>query len=418
MTTQEEHLSPLPVKDDAVDDSMSFARLISTSIVVRLLVDTSVQMFNPFLPIFATGMGTDVVVMGRLVSLRSAMGIFAPIFGALADRTGYRRIMRASLLAVALALLLIGVSTNLWLVALAMMVMGLGLAGFVPTLQAYISARLPYAKRARGIGMLEYSWALTGIVGLSLMGLLIANTSWRAPFFVLSAGMLVMVWVLGALPSARTESAPVHPATGEPQPMPIGARMTRFFHLGSNAASAYGLILASVANFFAAMQLMIVYGAWLSDQYGLGARELGYVALLFGCFDLTASVSVSLFTDRFGKRRSALVGTTGALFGYLLIPWLNVALIPAVLSAALARGFFEFAVVSTIPLLSEQVPAQRGKVMTLSSAGAMTASTVAAFVAPTLYTTQGIGGVTLLSAFFAALSLTLFLTRVREADEP
>ena len=76
---------------------ISFARLISTSIVVRLLVDIGVQMFNPFLPIFAAGLNTDLVVMGRLVGLRSAMGLLAPFFGAMADRTGYRRVMSMAL---------------------------------------------------------------------------------------------------------------------------------------------------------------------------------------------------------------------------------------------------------------------------------------------------------------------------------
>jgi predicted MFS family arabinose efflux permease len=248
------------------------------------------------------------------------------------------------------------------------------------------------------------------------MGQLIEATNWRVPLFVLAAGMLVMVWVLGSLPAARA-GAPLRTTTAAPMPQPLHTRAISFFDLGSNASSAYGLLLASAANYFAAMQLMIVYGAWLAREYSLGPRELGYVALLFGCFDLTASVSVSLFTDRFGKRRSVLLGTGGALLGYLLIPWLNVGLLPAILAAALARGFFEFAIVSTIPLLSEQSPSQRGKVMSLSSALALGASTIAAFASPALYTAAGIGGVALLSGLFAGAALLLTLARVREADE-
>ncbi|HXF62132.1 MAG TPA: MFS transporter [Caldilineaceae bacterium] len=401
----------------AEERPISFVRLISTGISVRLLVDTTVQMVNPFLPIFAAGLGVDVVTMGRLVSLRSAMGLVAPVYGALADRTGYRRVMRITLLAMAAGLLLMGASTHIALAALAMALMGLGMAGFVPTLIAYLSARLPYAERARGIGMLEYSWALTGIVGLSLMGQLIEATNWRVPLFLLAAGILVMVWLIGSLPGAHDGALPRAVTADQPAPTPRN-RALSFFNLGSNAASTYALLLASGANYFAAMQLMIVYGAWLADQYRLSPRELGYVALLFGCFDLTASVSVSLFTDRFGKRRSVLLGTAGSLLGYLLLPWLNVGLLPAILGAALARGFFEFAIVSTIPLLSEQSPNQRGKVMSLSSALALSASTVAAFVSPGLYTAAGIGGVALLSGLFTAVALLLTLARVREAGEP
>lgn len=399
----------------AAGREISYVWLMAISIVTRLMVDSSVQMFNPYLPIFAAGLGTTVVVMGRLVSARSAMGIFSPFFGTYADRYGYRQVMRGGLIAAGLGLALVGLSPNVPVAVAGMILMGLGLSAFVPTLQAYLSARLPYHQRARGIGILEYSWALTGIVGLSLIGLLIAATNWRAPFFLLAAGILIMSWVFGMLPSAREDGSPAPAAPAQARPVGF-ERIVDFFRLGENAASTYSLIASSTATFFASMLIMIVYGAWLADQYGLGPRQLGSVALVFGVFDLTASVSVSLFTDRIGKRRSVIWGTAGSLFGYLLIPWLNVGLVPAVLSTALARGFFEFAVVSNIPLLSEQVPAMRGKVMTLGAAAGLIASTVAAFVAPALYTVTGIAGVAALSAGSAAVALLLVWTRVQDAN--
>jgi predicted MFS family arabinose efflux permease len=162
------------------------------------------------------------------------------------------------------------------------------------------------------------------------------------------------------------------------------------------------------------MQLMITYGLWLGDRYGLDASQLGIVALVLGLFDLSASVSVSLFTDTYGKRRSVLLGTAGSFVGYLLLPFLNVGLIPAVLGIGIARGFFEFAIVSNFPLLSEQVPDQRGKLMTLSAAISLTAVTAANFVAPSLYTQFGVTGVALMSALSAGLALRILQTRVRE----
>ena len=146
--------------------SMSFGRLITVCISARLLVDIGTQMFNPFLPIFAAGLRTDVVVLGRLVGVRSAVGLVAPLFGVLADRYGYRLVLRSALLVSAAGMAVIGASSSVPLALVGMVLAGLGTTAFVPTLLAYLSARLPYAERARGIGMLEYSWALTGIVGL------------------------------------------------------------------------------------------------------------------------------------------------------------------------------------------------------------------------------------------------------------
>lgn len=397
--------------------SISFARLVAISIGARLLVDSGSQMFNPFLPIFAAGLGIDVVVMGRLVGLRSAMGLLAPIFGALADRHGYRLIMSSALLSAAAGMLVIGTSSTILQAALGMVLLGIGLTGFVPTLQAYLGARLPYNQLARGMGMIEYSWALTGIVGLSLMGQLIAATNWRTPFFVLSVGLFFFSFAFRTLPSVRENVEPRQPtqaARSVQPPSSTWQRILGFFTIHDNAASAYATIVATMFTFYGAMQLMIAHGIWYADQYGFGPRELGYVALLFGCFDLVGSVAVSLFTDRFGKRRSVILGTTGALLGYLLIPWLNIAVVPAVLSAALARGFFEFAIVANIPLLSGQSPNQRAKVMTLSAACVFAVSTLANFTAPAMYTRFGITGITLVSAVCTAVALTLLLTRVRE----
>lgn len=391
---------------------MSFPRLILTGISARLLVDIGVQMFNPFLPIFAAGLKTDVVTMGRLVSLRSAMGLLAPLFGTLAVRLGYRRVLRSALLVGAAGMWVIGASPNAWVAAVGMVLIGLSLAGFTPTLQAYLSARLPYAQRARGMGMLEYSWALTGIVGLSLMGQLIALTSWRVPFFVLGIGLAAMTLVFRSLPPAGGTSRSTHPE----QPVaPWTARLRDYFRAGDNAISTYATMIAGALSFFAAVQFMIVHGAWYADQYSLGPRELGLVALLFGLFDLAASVSVSLFTDRFGKRRSVILGTSGALLGYLAIPWLNVGIIPAVLITGLTRGFFEFALVANLPLLSEQAPHRRAQIMTFSAAVTLSSGTVASFVAPLIYTRLGIASVAALSTALSAVALVLLITRVRES---
>ena len=73
---------------------ISFLRLISTGIATKFLIDSGFQIFNPFLPLIATGLGADLVTMGRLISVRNLVGLFAPIAGTVGDRIGYRRVIR------------------------------------------------------------------------------------------------------------------------------------------------------------------------------------------------------------------------------------------------------------------------------------------------------------------------------------
>ena len=179
-----------------------FRHILAACVATRLVVDTSIQLFYSFLQIIATGMGLDVVVLGRLLSVRSAVGLSAPLFGHAADRHGYLRVMRLALVLSAAGTFLLGSGAGFWSVAAGMVLSGVGLTGFMPIVQAYISAQLPFAQRARGLGILEYSWALAGIVGLSLMGLLFDRFSWQLPFFVLGAAILAAWALLGFLPKA------------------------------------------------------------------------------------------------------------------------------------------------------------------------------------------------------------------------
>ncbi len=395
---------------------LSVRRLMTISIITRIIVDTSVQLFGPFLPMIAQGLGTTVVTMGRLIAIRSLTGMLAPVLGSYADRHSYRGVLQFALACGGIGLLIISSSRSLWLAAIGMALFGIGFAGFVPTLAAYVSARLPYSKRARGIGILEYSWALTGILGLYMVGQIIEYSSWRTPIILLGVGMLISAAVFGVLPSARPGA--IHAATEPHLSEVVGTirRLRGFFRLGVNARSAYGAIVANCFIMFAAVQFMIIYGAWFNGEYGLTASQLGVVALVFGLFDLSASVSVSLFTDRIGKRRSVFIGLICSLAGYLLIPFLNVGLAPAVASIAFTRGFFEFSVVSNIPLLSEQVPAQRGKVLSLSSAFNMLAVALAGFTAPWFYTNRGIGVVAIMSATSAVIALVILILLVEEPE--
>ena len=395
--------------------NISFARLIGTSTAVKICMDTTVQFWSPFLSIVAAGMGTSVVVMGRLVSLRSAMGMSAPLMGLLSDRIGYRRAIRLSLTLAAAGILLVGISPNLWVAALGMAVMGLGTGSFLPLLQSYLSSRLPYALRARGLGIVEYSWALTGIVGLSAIGWLIAATNWRVPMVILSGLLLVAGWVVSRLPP--THHAEAIEAESAQRPLPVrsfGAQVRDYFSLGETARSTYATILTGALIYFAGNQLLIIYGAWLAVEFGLEAAALGTVAMVLGIFDLAAAVTVSLWVDRLGKRRGVIAGLVVSLAGFLAIPAMTTSVALAVLGIALARIGFEFAIVSYFPLLSEQAPAQRGKVMSLGSAILLAFGTAAGFTSPMLFEWGGIRNVALLSGAAVGGSLIVILTLVHE----
>ncbi len=386
------------------------AYLIILGSGAKLLIDTTIQLFNPFLIIIAAGVGISAVSMGGVVALRGMIGITAPVIGALADRIGYKKVMIVSLLVTGLGMLMAGFSRNSTVFISAMIITGTGQAGFTPNLHAYLSSRLPYEKRARGIGIVEYSWALAGIVGLFIAGYLIEEISWRAPFILLGILLIFASIVFLTLPGRKTPS--VKEETRKKIPLP--KQISLFFHLGVNAKSAWGTIAVQGLNMFSIMHIMIIHGGWLYDKYGLSPSFLGIIALIFGVSDLIASVYVSVAVDKIGKKKSVAIGVIGMTAGYLLLPLFNQGLYLAVIGLMIPRIFFEFATVSNLALLSEQVPEERGKVMSLSTTFGLMGITLASALGPLTYYRAGIAGLSLISFSAGVVSTFLILLVVRE----
>ena len=417
-----------PRADERAELPRGFARfrnILAACIATRLAIDTTTQLFFPFLRTVALGMGMDIVVLGRLVSLRSLAGLSAPLFGTAADNYGYRRIMRLSLLLTAAGMFLLGSGAGVWSVIIGMIVSGAGLTGFLPTCQAYISARLPFAQRARGIGVLEYSWALAGIVGLPLMGFLFGSFSWQLPFFVLGGAMLAGWVLIGLLPEAtagvpvvdperarRREAARKRLRSRSFTPLlvslpPLRARtVAGLFDLGPNWRAALAVIGANALFYFSQVHILIAHGAWLETEYGLVPETLGLVAFGQGAADLCGSVLVSLITDRIGKKRAVQIGMLGSLLVYVSLPLINVGLTPVVAALVLLRFVFEYGIVSAIALISEQAPDRRGKVISLSVALNLLGSTFSGFTGPWMYTRFGVWG---LGPVAAVGTLTAFV---------
>jgi predicted MFS family arabinose efflux permease len=391
---------------------ISVNRLIFIGLVTRLVTDTAVQIFFPFLPVIAKGWGTNIIAAGRLVSLRSVTGLLSPAFGVMADKRGYRFTMRLGLLLGALGYLLIGLSTNLWLAAVGMVLGGLGTFSFVPTLQAYLSLRLPINRRARGLGTLEYSWALSGIFGLYLVGLLIEAYGWRVPMFGFSGLLMVAFLWYGRLPSARLQKE-IKTSTGTTSWQTI----RQFFDLGENRRSAWAVLAVATLNMLAAVTIFINYGTWLVREYSLGAAQLGSIALILGVADLGGSILMSFIGDKMGLRRGVLAGTILTIVGYGLLPVFNAGLVLAVIGLIITRFAFEFTVVGVIALVSEQVPSNQGKLMTLAAATALLGATLASFIGPWVYETYDLLGLSIISVSVMLFSYLLVWRFVRNRAE-
>ncbi len=374
--------------------------IVPIALLTRILTDTSAQIFFPFAPIFADGLGITPIQFGYLVSLRSIMGLFSPLFGEWADRSGYRVVLLSALVAMAAGSFVLGLSNGLAVAVIGVLLIGLGGVSFVPTLQAFSSETLIDSARARGMGVIEYAWALAGIVGLYSAGQLIEITSWRAPFLVIGALLLVMVPIF----------ARIVPPTSVPKTDTV---LGDLFVIRENKRGAWGMIIAVGLIAFSAMHTFISHGVWLFENFGLSSVQLGTVALAFGVVDLVGSGGVSFLMEKIGRKRSLLTASLLASVGFFALVMLSAYGFVAVMIGLLfVRFLFEYCIVGGMIVMSEQAPNQRAKITTISAAVSTTGIALAGLTGPLAFERAGSTGLVAISAVgylgvFLALRYTL-----------
>jgi predicted MFS family arabinose efflux permease len=176
------------------------------------------------------------------------------------------------------------------------------------------------------------------------------------------------------------------------------------------------LAFLAVAGLFAlaSEMIVVVFGAWLEDSFGLSLVALGGVAFLIGASELAGEGATFAFTDRIGKRRAILIGLTISAIGFaLLVPARDeMALGLFVLGVALFG--FEFTIVSSIPLASELVPSARARYLAWMVVAMSLARGIGAAVGPNLFDSFGLPGPAIAAVVADVIAAGILIAWVRE----
>ncbi len=404
-------------QEDAAVPPTTLVRIVALPLISRILTDTGFQILFPFMNIWARELGVSTLQMGRLIGFRNLTGLLAPFWGTLADRYGYRRFLQLEAVLIALGQLLFAYGVYFPLQLTGLMLSGMATFGFLPTLQAYISTRLPYTVRARGMGIMEYAWALAGIIGVLATGWIIERINWQAPFLILSLGLLAISVLYRSLPGRIPSSNRIRVGVAVSW---VRSLRQWLIEAGIGSGSVRTTMLVGALISYGLMSIVFVFGNWLTTEYDTSARDLGIVAMFMGIADLGGTILVTLFTDRLGKKRAVLGGSIACCGTLLLLPLLNVSLTSSVVGLMLVRWVHEFTLVSFFTFASEQVPQRRGALLSLTSAFIFTGGSLAGFTGPWLYQQVGIVGPCVAAAVGMALVALLNVLFLREpqGDEP
>jgi predicted MFS family arabinose efflux permease len=366
----------------------------------RLVMNTAFRFVYPFLPAIARGLGVPLGQAAYLISARHIAGLATPAVASVVGR-GERR---HRLIVTGLLLFIAGAAVTAVTSAYVGALIGFALIGlakpvFDVSSQAYVSDRVPYNKRARYLSVFEFTWAGALLIGAPVTGWLISKSDWTTPFGlfgVLTVVALVLVPRFIDEDHAVSEVRPGRVRFGRP-----------------------ALAFLFVAGFFAlaSEMIIVVFGAWLEDSFGLSLVALSGVAFLIGMSELAGEGATFAFTDRIGKHRAVLIGLTISATGFgLLVPARGeIGLGIAFLIIALFG--FEFTIVSSIPLASELVPAARARYLAWMVVAMSLARGIGAAVGPNLFDGFGLPGPAVAAVAADVIAAGILITWVRERPD-
>jgi predicted MFS family arabinose efflux permease len=364
----------------------------------RLVFHTAFRVVYPLLPLLAAGLGVDLRTASLLVTVQVSASLLSPLGGLITDRYGERATLLAGLCLFTLGAAGCAMARSFGPFLAGYGLIGMGAALYMPAVQTYASNRSDYSQRGRVLGILELAWALSALIG------------------VVALSRLVEAGGGGAL----TAVTPRLPMEGGRQAEREAGRQPGRERGGFGVALGQAGVLPALAvvllQLMAAELVFVVYGAWLEGDFGASTQQLGLIFGLVGLFELAGSTGATLLIDRFGKRRSVLVGFAAMGVVVLLLPLSTGSWALFLTLFALFALCFEFAVVSVFPLMSGLGARARGTVMALCMMATGTGRIVGSLVGPRLFEATGFVGNGLLAGAAALVGVALGALLIREGD--
>ncbi len=360
---------------------------------LRTILNTAHRMVYPFLPIFARGLGVDISTMSLLMTARSLTGLTSPLFAPLADRRGRKFGMLLGVIFFTLGVGLVAIHPNIFTLAIALIFAIIGKFLFDPSMQAYFGDRIPYEQRGTALAVTEIAWSMSFIIGVPVMGLLIAKFGWSAPFPVLTVlGLFIFIIIWRIIPHTDTHHEPAS-----------NSRAGILAVFSSKPALA-GISIALWAS--AGNELVnIIFGVWLEDSFGLKIAALAGASAVIGISELSGEGLVAFTTDRLGKPLALAIGLVGNALASILLPIIGHTQAGALIGLFLFYITFEYVMVSHIPLMTELLPSARATVLSMNVAGHSIGRALGAFLAAIIYQQFGFTFVALTAVIFNVAAL-------------
>ena len=346
---------------------------LTALMLIRIVIDTAFRMIYPFLAVFARGLGVEIGAISALAANRAIVGAMIPFLFPFIETRGRKFGMALGLGLFVLAMGMVALFPSLTMLGIALILATMGKMIFDPSLMSYVADHVSYEKRGQAIAVIEFGWALAFILGVPVVGFLIARSTWSAPFWLL--GMLGIVAFIFIAFILNDSEKPVHHADGI------------FGNVRAILTTPIVLVAFSISMFITAGNEVVnlMFGVWLEDSFKLQIAALAGASAVIGLSELGGEGLVAVFADRVGKVRAAGIGLVCNCLAAGILPIVGRTELGALIGLFFFYITFEFTFVCIVPLMTEVMPSARATTLSLAGAASFIGRAIGALLAPVLY---------------------------------
>ena len=320
-----------------------------------LLASLGTSIANIALPTLAEAFSAPFAqVQAIVVAYLAALTISVVIAGRLGDRHGLKPMLMAGLALFALASLLCGMATDLWLLIGARVLQGIGAAFLMALSMALMRQTAGEARLGRAMGLLGTVTALGTALGPSLGGMLIALAGWRSIFWIqfpLAAIALILAFA----------TLPDQPGKGTTSSAGLWSVLDR---------SLVPNLLVNVLVAAVMMATLVVGPFYLGLGLGLEEMLVGFVMAVGPVISIVSGVPSGRLVDSWGSGRVLAIGLALLAAGAVLLAILPnaIGVIGYVLAiVVLTPGYQLFQAANNTAALTDVSRERRGTVSGLLS---------------------------------------------------
>ncbi len=298
-------------------------------------------MVFPLLPFYALRLAAPEWMIGWMIAVFSiAQLASAPVWGRLSDKYGRRPAIITGLGASAVAFVVFGMATSIWMLFLSRLIQGFG-GGTTGVLQAYVGDAVEPRDRARALGWLTASTSAGVMIGPAI-GSLAFSLGPAAPGLVAAFLCLINVVFAGRwLPeSVRHGGDALAGRQPDAHAGPTKSiKRTIWEVIRTPRRDVSRLIWIYALGMLGFMSTTSVLALYLETSFGVTERTIGLFFVYFGALGVVMrALLLGRLVDWLGEVRVMQLGATSLAFGILIVSQANSAVVLGVLMSFVPIG--------------------------------------------------------------------------------